>query len=43
MPFIARYRKEVTGNMMPDALREFKDQYDVLKYIEFLLSLTELL
>ena len=31
IPFIARYRKAVTGNMMPDKLREIQDRYEDLK------------
>ena len=31
IPFIARYRKGVTGNMMPDQLRDMHDRYESLK------------
>ena len=31
IPFIARYRKERTGNMEADKLRDLKEVYDELK------------
>jgi uncharacterized protein len=31
IPFIARYRKELTGGMPPEKLRDVKDSYDLAK------------
>jgi transcriptional accessory protein Tex/SPT6 len=31
IPFIARYRRADTGNMMPDELREFQERLGELK------------
>lgn len=28
IPFIARYRKDITGNLNPDQLRDIKEEYD---------------
>lgn len=33
IPFIARYRKELTGGMPPEKLRDVKDSYDLAKYV----------
>lgn len=34
IPFIARYRKEVTGNLDDEILRKFKDRLDYLRNLE---------
>ncbi|XP_075216593.1 S1 RNA-binding domain-containing protein 1 [Lycorma delicatula] len=34
IPFIARYRKELTGNMDPEMLRNAKDSYETIKGIQ---------
>jgi len=31
IPFIARYRKEMTGNMSPEKLCKVKDSYESIK------------
>ena len=31
IPFIARYRKELTNDMSPEKLREVKEAYDMVK------------
>lgn len=36
IPFIARYRKELTGGMPPEKLRDVKESYDLAKYVFFL-------
>lgn len=33
IPFIARYRKELTDGMPPEKLRDVKDSYDLAKYV----------
>jgi len=34
IPFIARYRKEATGGMEPNTLREFKESFETLKGVQ---------
>ncbi|KAG8229033.1 hypothetical protein J437_LFUL007588 [Ladona fulva] len=34
IPFIARYRKEMTGNMDPEKLREVKEAYETLQNVK---------
>ncbi|XP_046397929.1 S1 RNA-binding domain-containing protein 1 isoform X2 [Ischnura elegans] len=34
IPFIARYRKEMTGNMSPEDLRKVKEAYETLKQVK---------
>ncbi|XP_071451151.1 S1 RNA-binding domain-containing protein 1 [Hetaerina americana] len=34
IPFIARYRKEMTGNMSPEDLRKVKEAYETLKLVK---------
>lgn len=44
LPFIARYRKEATGNLDPDALRAIKNKLSQCKYVpqkKHLLSLKD--
>jgi len=34
IPFLARYRREQTGGMEPETLRQFKDSYDTLRSVK---------
>lgn len=36
IPFIARYRKEMTGNMEPEQLRHARESFEEIKYEIFL-------
>jgi transcriptional accessory protein Tex/SPT6 len=33
IPFIARYRKELTNDMSPEKLRDVKSSYEMAKYV----------
>lgn len=33
IPFIARYRKELTSDMSPEKLRDVKASYEMAKYV----------
>jgi transcriptional accessory protein Tex/SPT6 len=40
IPFISRYRKELTNGMSPEKLRDVKTSYEMAKYVWFCTSST---